>query len=94
VSAPWLTVERATRRCSSVPLPASRFTGLRTGLVSIELARHDTDWFVDQLYGFVADLGATVVHTAPSRSDRRQSRSLRRFLSSADDHRPGADRNV
>lgn len=32
------------------------------------LARRDADWRVDQLYGFAADLGATTIRTAISRS--------------------------
>jgi len=38
------------------------------GLVSPWLARKDTDWWIDRLYGFVGDLGATVVRTAISRT--------------------------
>jgi formiminoglutamase len=37
-------------------------------LVSGWLARKDTDWWVDRLYGFAADLGATIVRTGISRS--------------------------
>jgi len=32
------------------------------------LARKDTDWWIDRLYDFATDLGATVVHTAISRT--------------------------
>lgn len=32
------------------------------------LARRDTDWWVDKLYAFAADLGATMIHTRISRS--------------------------
>ena len=32
------------------------------------LARRDTDWWVDKLYAFAADLGATLIHTRISRS--------------------------
>src|SRR5262249_56813223 len=38
------------------------------GLVSLDLARHDADWFVDRLYGSAGELGATTVHTALSRT--------------------------
>jgi formiminoglutamase len=31
-------------------------------------ARKDADWWIDRLYGFARDLGATVVHTAVSRT--------------------------
>jgi formiminoglutamase len=37
-------------------------------LVSSALACHGTDWHIDQLYSFAADLGATTVHTAVSRT--------------------------
>jgi N-formylglutamate deformylase len=40
----------------------------QTGLVSPFLATCDTDWWVDQLYGFGVGLGATVVRTALSRT--------------------------
>ena len=32
------------------------------------LARHDTDWWIDRLYAFASDLGATTVRTTVSRS--------------------------
>ena len=32
------------------------------------LARRDTDWWIERLYGFAAELGASLVHTAVSRS--------------------------
>lgn len=38
------------------------------GLVSQDLARRDADHQVDQLYGFAANLGATVVHSRISRT--------------------------
>jgi formiminoglutamase len=37
-------------------------------LASPFLARLDTDWWVDRLYDFAADLGATIVRTAVSRT--------------------------
>ncbi len=66
----WLTVDRR-----DAPLVVSfPHTGtdipedVRGGLVSLPLARKDTDWWIDRLYGFVRDMGATVVHTAISRT--------------------------
>ena len=66
----WLTIHRGTR-----PLVLSfPHTGLfipddcMRGLVSVELARQDADWFVDRLYHFADELGATTVHTALSRT--------------------------
>ena len=54
ISEPWLTVHRGMR-----PLVVSfPHTGLdipedcRRGLASLDLARHDADWFIDRLYGF------------------------------------------
>jgi N-formylglutamate deformylase len=41
---------------------------LESRVVSPWLARKDTDWWIDRLYGFAAGLGATVVHTAISRT--------------------------
>jgi formiminoglutamase len=38
------------------------------GLVSVDLARHDADWFVDKLYDFAGEIGATTIHTALSRT--------------------------
>jgi N-formylglutamate deformylase len=38
------------------------------GLVSFPLALHDTDWYIDRLYAFASELGATTVHTALSRT--------------------------
>jgi formiminoglutamase len=38
------------------------------GLVSPWLARRDADWWVDRLYAFATDLGATLVRTAISRT--------------------------
>ena len=37
-------------------------------LVSPWLARKDADWWIDRLYAFADDLGATTVHTALSRT--------------------------
>lgn len=66
----WLTV-----RQGDAPLVVSfPHTGLDLpddcvgGLVSLDLARHDADWFIDRLYGFAGELGATTVHTALSRT--------------------------
>jgi formiminoglutamase len=39
-----------------------------TGLVSPWLARKDADWWIERLYDFAADLGATVIRTSISRT--------------------------
>ena len=42
--------------------------GLERVFVSPWLARRDADWWIDRLYGFARDLGATTVRTRISRS--------------------------
>ena len=42
--------------------------GIEAGLESAWLARKDADWYVDKLYDFAGDLGATVVRTRVSRT--------------------------
>lgn len=66
----WLTVRRG-----HAPLILSLpHTGtflppeIERRLMSPWLARKDADWWIDRLYGFAADLGATLVHTAVSRT--------------------------
>jgi len=70
MSTDWLHVRRG-----DAPLLVSLpHTGLdippscRDGLVSLPLARKDADWWLERLYDFAADLGATVVRTAISRT--------------------------
>ena len=41
---------------------------IEPGFVSPWLARRDADWWIDRLYDFAADLGATTVRTTISRS--------------------------
>jgi N-formylglutamate deformylase len=66
----WLTVERR-----DAPLILSfPHTGteippeIETQCASPRLARRDADWWIDALYGFARELGATFVHTAISRT--------------------------
>lgn len=66
----WLTVTRGTAPLL-VSLPHTGTTippEYEARLVSPWLARKDADWWIDRLYGFASDLGATVVHTAISRT--------------------------
>jgi len=42
--------------------------GIGAGFAYPWLARRDADWWIDQLYAFAADLGATTVRTTISRS--------------------------
>jgi N-formylglutamate deformylase len=70
MTAAWLTV-RQGRAPLLVSLP---HTGteipaeIEARLVSPWLARKDTDWWIDRLYAFAADLDATIVQTAISRT--------------------------
>jgi formiminoglutamase len=68
--ADWLIIHRG-----SEPLVVSfPHTGtdippeIEARLVSPWLARKDADWWIDRLYAFAADLGATLVRTAISRT--------------------------
>ena len=66
----WLTVRRG-----NAPLVVSLpHTGIEIpdayarNLISPWLARKDADWHIDRLYDFAADLDATIIHTAISRT--------------------------
>ena len=66
----WLTVKRG-----DAPLIVSfPHTGtsipddIRPGLKSDWWVRRDADWWIDQLYAFAGELGATTVHTAITRT--------------------------
>ncbi|TIM84730.1 MAG: N-formylglutamate deformylase, partial [Mesorhizobium sp.] len=52
----------------SIPHTGIDLAGLENRLVSTWLGRRDADWWIDKLYDFAEDLGATVVHTAISRT--------------------------
>jgi formiminoglutamase len=66
----WLTVSRGEAPLvlafphAGTDIPAE----IESRLVSPDLARKDTDWWVDRLYAFAAGMGATLVKTAISRS--------------------------
>jgi N-formylglutamate deformylase len=66
----WLSVRRGTAPLllcmphTGTDIPRA----LGGGFVSPWLARRDTDWWIDRLYAFAAELGASLVHTAVSRS--------------------------
>jgi N-formylglutamate deformylase len=65
----WLTIRRGVAPLVvSFPHTGTDLAGLDDDYVSPWLARRDTDWWTDQLYDFAADLDATIVHTATSRS--------------------------
>ncbi len=65
----WLTVTRGDAPLLvSLPHTGTDLRGLEPRLVSPWLARKDADWWIDTLYAFTASLGATLVHTAVSRT--------------------------
>lgn len=66
----WLTVERGDAPLIvSVPHAGTDIPkDISARLASVDLARKDADFYVDRLYGFARELGATIVRTAISRS--------------------------
>jgi N-formylglutamate deformylase len=70
IRADWLTVTRgAAPLVVSLPHTGTRLPPeVEARLTSPWLARKDADWWIDRLYAFAADLGATVIHTAISRT--------------------------
>jgi formiminoglutamase len=66
----WLTVTRGDAPLLvSLPHTGTEIpAAYERGLVSPWLARKDADWWIDRLYDFAAGLGATVIHTAISRT--------------------------
>ena len=65
----WLTVtRRAAPLLVSIPHTGTDLAGLEPRLASDWLGRRDADWWIDRLYDFAGGLGATVVHTAISRT--------------------------
>jgi len=66
----WLTVRRGsaplllTMPHTGTDLPPA----IEATLVSAWLGRKDTDWWIDRLYAFAGNLGASVVRTALSRT--------------------------
>jgi N-formylglutamate deformylase len=66
---PWLTVKRGTAPLIvSFPHTGTDISYVEGDVVSPWLARRDADWWIDQLYAFVAGMGATTVHTSISRT--------------------------
>ena len=66
----WLTLKEGTRPLI-VTFPhtgTSLAEDIAGHFVSPERARLDTDWWVDRLYAFAVEMGATLIHTAISRS--------------------------
>jgi N-formylglutamate deformylase len=70
VSAGWLHITRGDAPLVvSIPHAGTEIPpDLEARLASPWLARKDADWWLEQLYDFAGDLGATVVRTAMSRT--------------------------
>lgn len=65
----WLSVHRGTAPLVvAFPHGGTDLAGLDDTFASPWRARLDTDWWVEELYAFVRDLGATTVATGISRS--------------------------
>lgn len=65
----WLTLHRGQAPLVvSIPHAGTELVEVRDQVKSAWLATLDTDWWVDRLYGFAADLDATIVATAISRT--------------------------
>jgi formiminoglutamase len=65
----WLIVARRDAPLIvSIPHAGTDLLGFEPAFVDPWLARKDADWLIDELYEFVATLGATVLRTRLSRS--------------------------
>ena len=65
----WLSIQRgAAPLVVSMPHTGTELPEIEGGLQSAWLARRDADWWVDKLYSFAGDLGATVIRTSISRT--------------------------
>ena len=58
----WLSIRRGdVPLVVSMPHTGTDLPEIEEGLQSTWLARRDADWWVDKLYSFAGDLGATVI---------------------------------
>jgi N-formylglutamate deformylase len=65
----WLTVTRGDAPLLvSLPHTGIDLAGFELRVTSRWLGQRDCDWWIDKLYDFAGGLGATVVHTAISRT--------------------------
>lgn len=65
----WLRVRRGSAPLIvSIPHAGTLLADIEPQLESARLARVDTDWWVDRLYDFASDVGATIVATSISRT--------------------------
>ncbi|MBA3446441.1 MAG: N-formylglutamate deformylase [Pseudaminobacter sp.] len=66
---PWLTIRRGDAPLLvSLPHTGTELGAIEPRLTSRWLGQRDCDWWIDRLYDFAGSLGATVVHTAISRT--------------------------
>ncbi len=66
---PWLTIHRGTAPLLlSMPHTGTDLGAYESRYVSPWQARKDADWWIEKLYDFGRDLGATIVRTTLSRS--------------------------
>lgn len=69
MSPSWLSITRGDAPLVlSMPHTGTELAGLEPKFVSAWRARKDADWWIEKLYAFGADLGATIVRTALSRT--------------------------
>lgn len=69
MSPTWLSVTRGSAPLVlSMPHTGTELAGLEPKFVSAWRARKDADWWIEKLYAFGADLGATIVRTSLSRT--------------------------
>ena len=65
----WVIVERREAPLIvSIPHAGTDLLGFESAFVDPWVARKDADWRLDELYDFIAPLGATLVRTRLSRS--------------------------
>jgi len=65
----WLSIRRGQAPLVvSIPHAGTQLVEVRDAVESPWLATQDADWWVDRLYGFAAELDATVIATAISRT--------------------------
>ena len=65
----WLELHRGDKPLIlSMPHTGTTLGEFEPQYVSPWLARRDADWYIEQLYSFGRDLGATIIRTAMSRS--------------------------
>lgn len=65
----WLKVHRGDAPLIvALPHTGTDLADVGDGFISHWLARHDADWWLDRLYAFAGDLGATIVQTKICRS--------------------------